>query len=243
MNDLPLINNLPFELLDLMLIIIIFVSAILAYSRGFVHEILSVTSWGGAIAVTFYGLPYLRPYAQSLIETDQKTPPYQMAIDFGIGFLIFISTIILLSFFTQSISKKIQKSILNSLDNALGFLFGIVRGSLFICIIYIGVEFFLNPINQPAWLKSAKSMKLIIPAVNAIKSVIPKDFDMSPLLDASDSVKEETEKLLDAREAFDKIISPKPKSETKQREGTYDRRERQDMERLIDTKELGKDSN
>ena len=49
MKDLQLFQNLPFQALDIAIILLILISAIFAYVRGFVHEILAVTGWVGGM--------------------------------------------------------------------------------------------------------------------------------------------------------------------------------------------------
>ena len=64
------IGNLPVNVFDVGVIAVLLVSALLAYARGFVHEVLAVVGWIGAIVATFYGFPYLQPYARQLIPMD-----------------------------------------------------------------------------------------------------------------------------------------------------------------------------
>ncbi|MEZ7845576.1 MAG: CvpA family protein, partial [Rhodospirillales bacterium] len=62
------INDLPINVFDAGVILILLISAFLAYMRGFVHEVLSFGGWVGAIFVTLYGFPYAKPYARDLIK-------------------------------------------------------------------------------------------------------------------------------------------------------------------------------
>ncbi|MEQ9608473.1 MAG: CvpA family protein, partial [Kiloniellaceae bacterium] len=50
-------DSLPINLADLIVIIVLVVSGIFAFVRGFVHEVLAVASWVGAAFVTLYAFP------------------------------------------------------------------------------------------------------------------------------------------------------------------------------------------
>ncbi|MDP6122042.1 MAG: CvpA family protein, partial [Rhodospirillales bacterium] len=53
-------DNLPVNVADVGVGVVLLVSALLAYSRGFVHEVLAVGGWIGAIFATFYGFPHAK---------------------------------------------------------------------------------------------------------------------------------------------------------------------------------------
>jgi membrane protein required for colicin V production len=163
-------DNLPVNGVDIAVGLILLISAFLAYSRGFVHELLSVAGWLGAIGATFYGLPLIRPYARKLI-------PYQIAADVGAGIIIFIATLVILSFITRAISDRVRKSTLNLLDRALGFIFGILRGAFLILLVYMVVEWIMPADEQPAWLRNARSMPAIEAGTEALRTIIPDNSD------------------------------------------------------------------
>ena len=225
MDDL---NNLPINILDIAVIIVLLVSALFAYARGFVHEVLSIAGWVGAVFATFYGFPYLKPYAREWIAIE-------LAADLTAGVIIFIISLIFLSYISRSISKMVQGSALNALDRALGFLFGLVRGAIIVCLAYIAVEVVVAEDDRPEWLTTAKSMDLIRPGSQKLRTLLPDHVSTDPISDAAQKAKQRTQDLLGASEKVRSIIAPKPKSTKSATEGAYGRKERQDMERLIDS--------
>ncbi|MGA0394649.1 MAG: CvpA family protein, partial [Rhodospirillales bacterium] len=60
-------DSLPVNATDLVIFVVLLISALLAFARGFVHELLSIVGWIGAIFATIYGYPYLKPFARDLI--------------------------------------------------------------------------------------------------------------------------------------------------------------------------------
>jgi len=220
-------NNLPVNILDIAVIIVLLISALFAYARGFVHEILSVAGWVGAIFATFYGFPYLKPYVREWIAIE-------LAADLTSGVLIFILSLVFLSYVSRSLSKMVQSSALNALDRALGFLFGLARGALIVCLAYIGAELLVAEEDRPAWMTTAKSMDLIKPGSEKLRQLLP-DAARDPVAKAAEKAKSRTRELLGASDAVRTIISPRPKGTAAPDQGAYDSKERQDMERLIDS--------
>jgi len=225
MDDL---NNLPINILDIAVIVVLLVSALFAYARGFVHEVLSVAGWIGAIFATFYGFPFLKPYVREWIAVD-------LAADLTSGVVIFIVALIFLSYLTRSISKMVQSSALNALDRALGFLFGLARGAVIVCLAYIGVELIMSEEDRPEWLTSAKSMELIQPGSEKLRAMLPDRAASDPVAQAAEKARERTRQLLGTSKTVEGLIAPKPKGDQPLNEGAYGRKERQDMERLIDS--------
>ena len=162
--DVPIVNAL-----DIGIAVLVLISAVLAYVRGLVHEVLSVAGWIGAIFATFYGFPFLQPYARQLITID-------IVADFGAGIVIFVLSLVILSLMTRRISTKVKESPLNAVDRSLGFLFGLLRGALIVCIAYIGLGMFYPQDDRPQWISEARSMELIGPGAALLVALIPENF-------------------------------------------------------------------
>ena len=119
--------ELPFTFLDIAIGIVLLVSGLLAFVRGFVHEVLAVGAWVGAIFIAVFGFPYLRPYARDLI-------PHELAADVAAGAAIFVVALVVLSLLTRALSDRVKDSALNALDRSLGFVFGLLRGAVLVCL-------------------------------------------------------------------------------------------------------------
>lgn len=226
------LKDLPVNVVDLAVLAVLLVSAIFAYARGFMHEILSIGGWIGAIFATIYGFPYAQPYARDLI-------PIQLAADLAAGVVIFVFTLFSLSFIIRAIAKHIQQSSLNVLDRSLGFLFGLVRGALIVCLAYLGVEFLITPQEQPTWLREAKSMPLILRGADGLRGMIPDNLE-SKLKDAAPGGFQNTLPSLPKTEgeAIKRLLTapepaPKPAPKTEP-ENAYGAKERATMDRAIE---------
>lgn len=211
------LNNLPVNVIDIGVLLILLVSAVLAYARGFVHEVLAVGGWIGAIFATFYGMPYAKTIVREFTSSD-------MIAGMAAGVIIFITTLVFLSLLTRAIAKQVKASALNALDRSLGFLFGMLRGAVLICVAYIGLELVVPKDEQPAVIRDARTMQLIEPGAALLKSLVP------------DHISGTTAGSGPSKQGLDleKLVAPTPKqSETPTREG-YDSEQRKSLERLLD---------
>ena len=125
---------MPIELLDIILIVLMLISGLLAMVRGFSREILSISSWviAGLAAWAFYDrlAPVVAGYTQSF-TTIEFVPNVVAA---GIIFLI---TLIVVSLITLKIADFIVDSRIGPLDRTLGFIFGAARGVLLVMVLLI----------------------------------------------------------------------------------------------------------
>ena len=108
---------MPITLLDLVLLIVMLISGLLAMVRGFMREVLSISAWVAAAAVTYMSYSKALPTAKTYISSDMIATGVTIAC-------IFILTLIVVSIFTIRISDSIQDSSVGALDRTLGFLFG-----------------------------------------------------------------------------------------------------------------------
>ncbi len=61
---------MPITLLDIVLIVIMMVSGLLAMVRGFMREVLSIIAWVLAAVATLYSYAKLLPYAKQYFNND-----------------------------------------------------------------------------------------------------------------------------------------------------------------------------
>ena len=91
----------PINPADLAVFGIILISALFAFVRGFIKEMLSVAAWFGAAFAAMYGLPYLKPVVAEFISE----PLIVTAIASS---SIFVTTVVLLSMIGHLIAGRIK---------------------------------------------------------------------------------------------------------------------------------------
>ena len=213
--------------LDVAVAALLLVSAGFAYFRGFVHEVLSITGWIGAVAAAIYGFPLAQPVARGLIES-------KLLADIAAGAALFLAALVILSLLARAVSRRVKDSALGALDRALGFLFGLLRGALIVCIAYLIYNLATPPKDRPDWIVKARSTPLMGLGGQALVVLLPTQTanrlglrgPAQPPRPAEPSVQD--------------LLSPKPKTPDLPAQEGYGDKERQDMQRLIDSTGPGK---
>ena len=133
-----------FNIVDGAILGIVLVSAILAYARGLVRELMSIASWIAAAFVAFVFAPQVRPL---MIEIPVVGPILSDSCELGMiaSFAaVFAFSLVIFSFFTPLLSSVIDKTGAGSADRALGFLFGVFRGVALIAILFFAYKSIFN---------------------------------------------------------------------------------------------------
>lgn len=218
--------DLPVTAADGIVLVVLLLSGLLAFARGLVHEVLSVGAWVGAVVAVVFGLPLVRPAARALI-----TEP--LLADVAGGAVLFILTLIVLSLVTRAVARGVKGSQLNAVDRSLGFLFGLARGALIVCLAYIAVGWLLAPADQPVWLRGAKSLPLIEAGAGWLKGLVPAPAKQDA---AADTAREHMRKVLERERMVRDIIAPEPRAPADGQarvDKGYSDRERREVERLL----------
>lgn len=207
-------------MVDILIIGILLVSGIIAVSRGFVREALGILSWIVATFAALYGYPYFAPLFEDFI--DNKTITEVVA-----GVSISIVVLVVCTFITSAIHRRIKESCLKGLDSILGFIFGLVRGWLIILLLYV-----LGLIIFPAELYNQQKASNTLPYVAQSFAVLEKVMP-SELNDEISKRIDEAEKQAEKKEKEEKTsIVPKPKGRDGAKLG-YDKKDREKLDKLI----------
>ncbi len=121
---------MPITVLDIILLVVMLISALLAMIRGFMREILSIAAWVAAAIATLYLYPRLLPIAKAYFNNDI------VAAGAVIGG-VFLGTLLIVSIITVRISDMILDSRIGALDRTLGFLFGLGRGLIIVVVAFL----------------------------------------------------------------------------------------------------------
>jgi len=154
--------------LDLGLIVVIFLSALLAMLRGFTREILAIASWTAAAIAAVYFYPLVLPYVTPHISK----PVVAMAVAAA---AVFFVTLIVVSLITVRLSDAILDSKVGALDRSLGFIFGAVRGLLLCVIAFVFFSWLVPEKTQPEWVKQARMRPLLQTTGDQLMAMLPDD--------------------------------------------------------------------
>jgi membrane protein required for colicin V production len=129
-----------FTIIDGVVALIIILSALLAYSRGFVRESLAIAGWVAAGVLAFMFAPQLEPMIREVpIVGDFIADSCELSM-IGAFAAVFAAALIVASLITPLFSSLVQRSILGGFDQGLGFVFGVARGILLVAIAYFVYE-------------------------------------------------------------------------------------------------------
>lgn len=126
-----------FTLIDGIVALIIILSAILAWSRGFVRESLSILGWIGAAVLAFIFAGAARPLIAQIPGLNKfLADSCELATIAGFA-AVFALALVVFSILTPLFSSVVQRSALGGVDQGMGFLFGVARGILIVAIAFI----------------------------------------------------------------------------------------------------------
>ena len=161
-----------FTLIDGIAAAVILLSAILAYSRGFVREGLAIAGWIGAAVLAFMFAATAQPLVKEIPVINKiigENCEVSMITAFAVVFAV---GLIIASLFTPLFSSVIRRSFLSGIDQGLGFVFGAVRG-----IALVGAAFLIYGMaHQSIDMVEKSRAKTVFDNFNGgIRSAIPDD--------------------------------------------------------------------
>jgi len=159
---------MPITLLDIVLLVVMLISGLLAMIRGFMREILSIGAWGVAALVTLYSYSRVLPIAKQYVASDM------VAAGVSIG-AVFLITLLVISVITVRISDMILDSRVGALDRTLGFLFGLGRGLIIVVVAFLFFAWLVPDRSQPEWVRGAKSKVVLQSTGQWLMSMLPDD--------------------------------------------------------------------
>jgi membrane protein required for colicin V production len=219
---------MPITFLDLILLVVMLVSAMLAMIRGFMREILSIAAWVIAAVATVYSYSRLLPVAKAYFNNDIVAAA---AVIGG----VFLGTLLIVSVLTVRISDAILDSRVGALDRTLGFLFGLGRGLLIVVVAFLFFDWLVPAKAQPTWVQTAKSKVVLQSTGDWLKALLPDDPESTILKRLKRPKGDETDAPDGPAPDQRSDLGPTTGSVTPKREPSgYERTDRDGMRQLIE---------
>jgi len=229
----------PVNLLDILVALVMLISALLALSRGAVREILGVSAWVGAALVAVFAFPHVRPYPRQWVADNwPELDLGETLADAGTALVLFLLALIVFTIVNQIISGYVQRSRMGALDRSVGFIFGLLRGAVLVCLAYmLFVWAVKEPEDRPPWVEEAKAMPYIQMGAEMIRQIAPEEL-RSQTKRTADDTKQNIQKLQDAERSLRALSEPVPdrNGDDKVRDG-YDENQRKQMDGLSNSVE------
>jgi membrane protein required for colicin V production len=155
-----------FQLIDILVVVVVIISAVIGIVRGGTREVFSVIAWVGSVYITVLLLPYTRNIARSYIN-------HGLIADFTSSCILFIFALTALSLLNYSFSNIVKKSALRSTDKALGGMFGVARAVVILAVVdfILGQCFLTSP---PEFLEKSRIRPFIANISNFIVLILPE---------------------------------------------------------------------
>jgi membrane protein required for colicin V production len=209
---------------DAVVLVVVLVSAFLALLRGFVAELFTLIGLVVAAFAVVYGMPHALPVAEESLGKGL------MAQSAAAG-VLFFGALAVTSALSYVISWRIKKTQLSAIDRSLGFLFGLIRGALIVCLLYICITFIFPPPKEgeevkpgtfQQVLKEARTGPALAAGARMLVSFAPDQGLSLDELTKNDTIRD--------------LIQPQPKTNAAPREG-YGGPARNDLSQMIDRAE------
>ena len=244
--------------LDVVFLVIVGVSALVAIARGVTKELLSIIGWVLAGVSVYYLLPVVDPIMKKYIASEVLSGLVS-------GMVILIMFCIFWVLAADKISTQIRFSKLSALDRILGFIFGIFRGVVIVILLQIMIYSLIPEESQKGVFAESRYFKLAGDAAGPIKGLIPEKWfddlkakgetfgvvaaktdekvDEKKAKDEEPSSAEKLNKATDAasdvlkksgEELFNKLVQPKVEGEAEAKENGYKKDETSDLDKLMD---------
>lgn len=229
--------------LDVIILIIVAISALIALNRGLVKEVLSIVGWVLATAAIIYLLPVCLPFTKKFVSSGILAGILTALMIFVLFFVIWIYS-------TSQIIGKIRTSKLNGLDRLLGLFFGFMRAFLLVILFNIMVSWIVPEDKQSDVLRESRYYQLAGSFAKPLEEMIPQETldlikEKTQALSAEDEETEDQDEKEETENLFERLAQPKIKKAVKDQtkklkeslEEGYQQSERDDLDRLIDSVE------
>jgi len=163
-----------FTIIDGVVAVVIILSALLAYSRGFVRESLSIAGWVAAAVLAFLFAGQAEPLIREIpILGDFIKDSCELARIAAFA-AVFAVGLIVMSLITPLFSSIVQRSALGGIDQGLGFLFGAARGALLVGVALVVYDRVVTDQAMPM-IDDSRTARIFAKMQDSINDSIPED--------------------------------------------------------------------
>lgn len=191
--------------IDGIVAVILLISALIAFLRGFIREILTIFGIMGGIAAAYFGGPLLAPYVKDWLGVVEGEEPEMLfgLVDYAtVGnivaytalLVVFVVIFSVISHFISEFAKTIG---LGAIDRTLGVVFGLVRGILLLGLLYLPFYYLAGPEQEKEWFADSRTHVYMKATSAWIAGFIPQE--------ARETAQEGLQKLEDTSEARKKL--------------------------------------
>ena len=163
-----------FTLIDGGVALVIVISAILAYARGFLRETLAILGWVVAAVAAFVLAPAVEPWMREIPFIGPILGDSCELTIIAAFAAVFAVVLVIMALFTPVFSSLVRNSALGGLDQGFGFFFGVLRGIILVAVALIVYERAVPP-GTVEMVDNSRSVAVFARVQEAITDAVPED--------------------------------------------------------------------
>ena len=167
---------------DIVVLAVILVSALIAFLRGFIREVLTIFGVMGGLAAAYVAGPLLVPQMENWLGVKEGAEPEKLLgllpydllakiLSYGAVFLV---VVIVLSIVSHLLAETARRIGLGPVDRTLGVIFGIARGIILIAGIYLPFHVFMSEEEKEKQFEGSKTYFFIEQTAEAMAGLVPQ---------------------------------------------------------------------
>jgi membrane protein required for colicin V production len=200
-------------IIDIIVGALLLISAIIAFIRGFIREVLTIMGvvggliaaylFGGAVAVQVRKWLGVEDGAEQ-VEKLFDIIPYTLVADVLAYGGVFIVVVIILSIASHFLAESVRNLGLGAVDRSLGALFGLARGVLLLGLVYVPIHIGFDSKTVDEWFKGSRSHVYLEMVAKQILTYVP-DAAREDAADEIESLREGVEQTNDTRRKLEEM--------------------------------------
>src|SRR5205823_2786990 len=107
---------------------------------------------------------------------------------------------------TGIVARAVRATGLSPIDRTLGFIFGLARGALLVCLAYLALDF-VPPPDRPEWIREAKSAHFLQQGADELRRFFPEALRVKSV-EAIDSATKALSPAIEADRAMRALTNP-----------------------------------
>lgn len=202
-------------IVDIIVLLFLFGSIVVAFLRGFIREVLTIIGIVGGAAAAYVLGPLVATYMRGWLGVEEGEEPqrlfdivpYEFIAD-GLSYgLVFIVFVIIISIFSHAFAEFVKSMGLGIIDRTLGILFGFFRGVLVLGLLYLPVFFLVEDETKESWFAGSQTHGYLELTAELIVNIMPEEWvdETEQSLENVDT--EETRKRLEELNVLNKEAS------------------------------------
>lgn len=231
--------------IDLVILGVLFVSAVFAFLRGFIREVLTILGVVGGLAASLAFGKQLIPLMSDWIGVDPRAEepqkffdliPYTLVANVLAYGSIFLVCVIVLSIISNILAKFARNLGLGAIDRTLGVIFGIARGVLVLAVLYLLPYLLFPEDTRKEWFKESRLIVYVEQTSAWLAEFLPESAKNTNSGNAAEKANELTKATRDKLKDLDLLKGEEDgnKAKLQPQEPGYELQERQGLQELFE---------